>query len=292
MAELKAGVFYDVPYDTYAAWDAINHSRLRHLRNGTPLHMQYAMTHESPPTKALDFGWAAHIAVLEPKDFESQVYVVPKIDRRTKEGKLLWLKAERESQGRLMVSEPDMVHLRGMRASVLAHPTARELVLGKGKSEVSLVWNDAETGVLCKARSDRLAVLRGRVDLRVPDPTSETTIDCDLKTITEPASQRTFEREAHRFGYFEQAAMRLDALETLAPRGEARPFVWIVVEKEPPYAVRLFQPDEQGLEWGRQQYRKHLAAYAECMKTGVWPGWDDGIDTCSVPPWVEKVFEE
>lgn len=292
MGELKPGFYPGVPYDEYAAWPAINHSRLRRMRT-TPMHMRYAMLHDKAPTKALDFGWAVHIAVLEPDTLEDQILVIPKVDRRTTAGKIAWASFERKAGGRMLVDETQMAKLKAIRANVLAHPTAREFMVGgQGKNEVSILWVDSDTGMLCKARLDRVNLIRNQGVLMTDLPLgSEITLLSDLKTIGEAATQRAFEKAAYNFGYFEQAAMYRDGVQSIMPTGEDRPFVWVVLETEPPHAVHCFEPDELALQWGQKEYKRHLARYAECAKNDNWPGWADGVDTCSVPPWVSKVFE-
>jgi len=288
----RPGLHTKVPYDVYAAWPAINHSSLRHFSK-TPLHARQALLEPPKQTRAFEFGWCAHIAILEPERLEEEILPIPKLDRRTTAGKLQWDAFQRRAAGRKTVQEDEMDKLRGMRRAIDEHPTAREILRGQGSNEVSVVWTDKQTGVLCKGRLDRLGGMRNRGDL-LPreglDLGAEVTVVADLKTIGEPAELRVFERQADNYGYFEQAGMYLDGLDALSPRSD-RHFVWIVVETEPPHGVRCFEPDEEALAWGRKQYRQHLEMYAECKRTNVWRGWDDGVETCSLPPWRSKVFE-
>jgi hypothetical protein len=290
---LKPGIYADVPYDIYSTWPAINHSRMRRLRDDTPAHARWEMLNQQPPAKALNFGWAVHVAVLEPDTWEQQVLEVPKVDRRTKEGKLHWAAFERKAEGRMLMDSEQMAKLRGIRDNMLRHPTARELLLGAGQNEVSLVWRDQETGVLCKGRLDRMAAIRHRSDLHLvgTEVGSEIGAIVDVKTIGDPATLRNFERSAYDYGYFEQAAMYSDALQAVLPSASERPFLWIACETQPPHAIRVFQPDELGMDWGRQEYRRQLAIYKRCAETGVWPAWEDGLETCSVPAWVGKVYQ-
>lgn len=68
-------------------------------------------------------------------------------------------------------------------------------------------------------------------------------------------------------------------------RGYPKHFAFIAVEKKPPYAVGVYVLDSEGVEIGRAQYQHDLRVYAECVRTGVWPGYGDKIQTISLPGW-------
>lgn len=68
-------------------------------------------------------------------------------------------------------------------------------------------------------------------------------------------------------------------------RGYPKHFAFIAVEKKPPYAVGVYVLDSEGVEIGRAQYQHDLRVYAECVRTGVWPGYGDKIQTISLPAW-------
>lgn len=68
-------------------------------------------------------------------------------------------------------------------------------------------------------------------------------------------------------------------------RGYPKHFAFIAVEKKPPYAVGVYVLDSEGVEIGRAQYQHDLRVYAECVRSGVWPGYGDKIQTISLPGW-------
>ena len=68
-------------------------------------------------------------------------------------------------------------------------------------------------------------------------------------------------------------------------RGYPKHFAFIAVEKKPPYAVGVYVLDSEGVEIGRAQYQHDLRVYAECVRTGEWPGYGDKIQTISLPGW-------
>lgn len=275
------GVYPGIPFDDYARWRALNHSVLRHFKK-TPAHAYWEMTHQEDSTTFQALGHLVHFAVLEPERFAAEGPVVaPDVDRRTTLGKATWAEFQAANKGRTIVSEKDMVILRAIQANIARHATAREVLYGPGSSELSIVWNDKATGVLCKGRIDRVAEIGGWPCI------------VDIKTTSKPASTHTFQISVEAYGYHEQAALYLRGIDTLVPpdEGVTRKFLWLVCETEPPYCVRLFDCEEAALDLGNQTINKYLAQYADCDSRNVWPGWPEGIDLAGLPPWVYKRFD-
>ena len=142
---------------------------------------------------------------------------------------------------------------------------------------VSLLWRDAETSLFCKGRPDRLTTLGGW------------SVVVDLKS-TDNAGPRVFERDIYKYSYHQQGGFYLDGCDTLSPR--ERKYVFIVVEKDPPFAVAVYELDPEAIDLGRDEYRAHLAQYARCLETGVWPGYDPGMGIISLPPWNRRFHGE
>lgn len=263
------GLHKGVPYETYDRWDAINHSKLRYF-NRTAAHARAAIVEAPDQTEAQALGWAAHVAILEPERFESEFVAAPKIDKRTTAGKLEWQEFQAEHSGGSILTKEEYDLCIAMTAGVWAHPTAAELLRGPGLNEVSALWEDKGTGLKAKARLDRLTALAGWPCI------------VDVKT-TRNASRASFAKDLHAFHYHQQAAFYLDGLNALAPHD--RKFIFIAVEKEPPYCAAVYEIDEDALQIGRDDVAKHLDQYAECLRTNRWPGYADGMDYVSLPPW-------
>ena len=277
----EPGVYPGISFDDYARWDAINHSVLRHFRK-TPAHAYWEWTHQKESTTFQDLGHLIHFAVLEPERFAKEGPVVaPDVDRRTTLGKATWAEFVAANEGRAIVTEEDMRTLRGIQDSVMRHATAREALYGVGASELSLVWDDRETGVTCKGRLDRAAEIGGWPCI------------VDLKTTSKPATTHTFQNSVESYGYHEQAALYLRGAATLIPpdEGVTRKFIWLVAETEPPYCVRMFECDDAALDIGQKSIDDYLARFAACRESGAWGGWPDGVDLAGLPPWAYKRYD-
>lgn len=298
MSKLKPGFYPGVPFDEYASWPAVNHSRLTGFKH-TPAHARDLFLNEKPPTKATEFGWLAHIAVLEPHRLWDECCKRPDVDGRTKEGRPI-LNAFKETLapggvnfGKKVITEEEAEKLERMSAHVRAHETAREYLSGPGHNEVSIIWKDPETKIPCKSRLDRLAVVSSMpgVQADFAPKAQQFMVAIDLKTLGDAATTRNVERSIYNYDYASAAAMYLEGLNAVFPSNEMRPFVWLIVETNPPYLVRLFTPNPDLLEWGHQRWHRWIRQYAECRRTDNWPGWDPGIEEANLPPWAAKVWE-
>jgi hypothetical protein len=65
-------------------------------------------------------------------------------------------------------------------------------------------------------------------------------------------------------------------------------FVFVCVEKSAPYCVAVYQVDQAAIMQGQLEYHKALAIYQNCITTGIWPGYPQGIQTVTLSPWKFK----
>ena len=274
--ELKPGLYHDIPFDTYAGWPAINHSILRHFKK-TPAHAHWAMTHDEH-TDAKELGFLVHLAALEPDLYRKDVVVAPKVDKRTKIGKAEWAAFEREAGDKHIAKADDAQVAKAILENVGRHAFARELLRSQGAKEVSIVWRDAETGILCKGRLDRITMI------------SDQGVIVDVKTIGKPATTHNFQTSIQMYDYAGQAAFYLQGLATLLADQPIPKFIWVVCETKAPYLVRVFEAEDEALAIGADEMGKALSQFKECQETGFWPGWGDGMDTAGLPPWVYKRY--
>lgn len=178
--------------------------------------------------------------------------------------------------GHRRILTPDQwAQIHGMRESVMAHPAASRLLTSvPGKAEISFYWNDAKTGEVCRMR---------------PDWLRDDDLIVDLKTC-EDASLDGFAKSVANWRYDVQDAFYSDGFEAVTGR-KPKGFVFIAVEKKPPYAVGVYVLDAETKEIGRAQYREDLDKYAECKANDVWPGYGDTIQKLNMPGWHKRKTE-
>ena len=266
----KQGIYPGVPMSDYGKWDAANYSTLKHFKRSCAHAMQRYM-HPPEPTPAMDLGQATHTAILEPERFERDYVVGPKVDRRFKKDKEIWARFLEQNPDKEILKTQDYARCIAMGEAVRRNSVMRELLDGIGGNELSFVWRDTDTDVWCKGRIDHFGRLWGNAAI------------ADVKT-TMDASPRGWAREVARYQYHVQAAMYLDALDTIEPVVE-RKFLWLALESEPPYAVGLYEPDFEAIEQGRKSYKHWLELWAECRRSGTWPGYEMAIQSLMLPRW-------
>lgn len=257
----------------YRSHPAVSRSDLWKIHE-SPQKYRYAKDNPAESTLALQFGQVLHKLVLEPEEFFNVYAVAPVCDRRTKEGKLAWQDFIDSAAGKTVIAADLYEQAAAMRDAVEAEPLAVKLL--NGQRETEFFWTDEMTGEQCKCRVDCL-----NDSLSCP-------VIVDLKS-TEDASTDGFMRHAINYGYDFQAAMYGDGVERNT--GRKALFVFIAVEKKPPYAVNIFQADPLFVERGYGIYRNLLDTYHECRQTGNWYGYlgkNSQINTLSLPAWAAR----
>ena len=254
----------------YHANKAVSKSDLD-LINRSPLHYINAVENPKEQTESMLFGSVVHKLVLEPETFAAEYIAAPKCDRRTKEGKARWQEFIDNITTETVISEEMLTEATAVAEAVRKNPVADKLLKG-GKSEESYFWTDSVTGIECKCRPDYLR----------PDG-----IVVDLKT-TENASPEKFVKSAYDYRYYVQAWWYLHGLKQCGIN--AHDFIFIAVEKKPPYAVCVYAADDLMLQLGEREAVKNLHTYAECEKSGIWYGYEKEpeIHSLSLPDWVIK----
>ncbi len=235
----------------------------------SPAHAKWSMEHfDSHKTPAMIFGQAVHVRLLEPHLYFNKVAVLPDADGRTKEGKAAKAMFLAAHAGKIAISAQDFEAIEQIAARIFTNDNAARLISG-GKAEHSLFWKDERTGVHCKARLDY-----ARFD-------ADTIID--VKT-TENAGLVAFEKSIANFSYHRQAAYYTQGAAKILGRPIPN-FVFIAIEKEPPFEFGLYRLHDAAMERGQQDVELALDRIAECQKSGQWPGYGEEIQNIAIPSW-------
>lgn len=261
----------DMPEQAYHAVDACSHSRLVRLRD-TPAHCRWAIDHPAE-SESMTLGSITDCLVMGAQITDSFV-VAPEINRRTSEGKAQWaaIQADAAASKRKIITTEQLHQGMAMAEAVMAHGVARKLVESALK-QVSVFWRERDLAdCSCKAR----------IDLALWD------IGCnfDLKT-TRDAGDHEFSRSIAAFGYHLQAAM-YEIAASVAGRGVDR-FGFVLVTNNEPYLARVVELDRGAIDRGHRELARLMPIYAECVRTGEWPGYPEPITTLSLPAWAERL---
>lgn len=259
----------NLPSDVYHAHDSISNSGLK-LVSRSPAHFKYAPEREA--TRNMVIGSATHMAVLEPHLLESVYKFTDTPDRRCKEYK----EYAKERGNDFTLTEDESWHVARIRDSVWSNKNISALLSNTGHTELSGFSTDPDTGVTCRHRFDKLLNSGVAIDLK-------TTID---------ARPDAFSRAIYNYNYHVQAAFYMDQYNWITGR-ELADFIFIVVESESPYAVKMYRLDNESLQVGRDTYRRALDKYAECKASGIWPAYgNDGVEEISIPNWAINKYDD
>lgn len=245
------------------------------LPPSTPAHFRWIRDHAEKTSDAFDFGHAFHRLVL---GIGPEVRWIDAADWRTKAAKEERLAAR--TLGEVPMLTKHRAPLQAMAESLHAHPLAAKLLdPDLGAPEQSLYARDHDTGVM----------LRGRLDY-LPHPTDRRMVLCDLKTA-DSADPERFGRSAADYGYDMQDAFYRDLVTRLKLDPDPA-FVFVVIEKSPPYLVNVVQLNSDAQRIGRIKNRRAIRTYAECLTAGEWPGYPIDVNTAQLPGWYVRQFEE
>ncbi len=226
-------------------------------------HYRYRLTNP-PETKLwMHRGTAAHTAALEPDRFLSDYAM---FTGKTRRGKA-WDAFVAENPGKQILKRDEYLLAMAVRDAVRADELAGAY-LRDGFPEVTIVWLDKETGLLCRCRADWLAKGDYLVDLKGSG---------DIRP-------RWFGRTGGRLMYHAQAAFYHDGYEAVT--GRAPSCRLLAVEPTGPHDVVVYRVLDEHLDAGRQRYREWLVAVAEAERTNRWPGISRGFEQdFQLPPW-------
>lgn len=188
------------------------------------------------PTKNMDFGSCVHKLLLEPEDFEKEFAIMPEIDKRTKEGKELFVQ--------FMVKHGSKTFLNGedFEKAKWCAQIAKEIAgafFKNGEAEQS--YFSELDGVPVRCRPDYYIEDKG--------------IIVDVKT-TADASRDGFIKSIANFGYHIQTAFYMDTLRSLGMKADK--FMFVAIETKEPFMIGLYELDDVSIEHGRTQYKKAL----------------------------------
>ncbi len=269
----------------YFSHPAMSQSKLKDLKKSPQYFWakHVAKIIQETTTPAMVFGTALHELIFEHKKFEENYVIEPTIDRRTKSGKEILERFIEDNTGKHILNESEMQILKNMQAQILKKKSA-EIMFVKGIAEKELFWIDTNTDIECKAKLDYLV-----------EPCEEYPhgLIIDLKT-TQNASPSEFSKSIYNFGYHNQVAFYSEAIKTIYKTSGYPMFIFIAIEKQGLYDCNFFLANDDILTIGREENQKLLQLYKRCVNANNWPGYEDIIQTISLPKWAQNkhYFEE
>lgn len=262
----KDGV-HNISNSEYHASAGISRSMLMDFKR-SPYHYWYkhlsGLAKKEDATPAMNLGNAVHTLVLEESKFEEEFHIIHQ-QKRPSKNTPPHDKMMAEAQGRIILTKDEYLQAALMAKSVLNDENASQL-LQDCIIEQSIYFTHKSTGLQVKARPDAWS---GQIIM-------------DLKT-TADARLKSFQSSCMTYGYFIQAAIVDAAISSIGEKMEH--FVFIPVEKEPPYCVGVYMTDSDSLDYGAKQFDGLMENLAKCLESNTWPGY--GVQDLSAPAYAQ-----
>ncbi len=241
--------------------DTISVSGLKTLLK-SPARFLYERANPRPATDAMDTGSVCHELLLHGKD--GRIRVLDAYD--WKSPKIRAQRDEIRAQKLIAIHRGQLREAARMRQAVLRDPLVAG-ILATGRPEQSLYWTDPDTDVACRARLDWLRP-NALVDVKT--------------TFYGGTDDDALAKTAASMNWPMQAAHYSDGYEHIT--GERLPFLFLVIEREPPYLTRVVQLSDDDMWAGREKVRTALERYADYTTNG-WPDPAAEITTLHMPRW-------
>lgn len=236
-------------------------------------------------TKAMTFGSVLDCLTTSPTQFLARFVVAPETYPATPSRKgeapeqKPWTRqakfckeweAERKAQGLTVVSSEMLADAKLAFTALHANREAASLIECSNKQVlITAEWADDDTGLKIP--------FSALLDL-VPHHSSPTHGKriADIKTARNGNPAR-WAGVCDDSGYDVQASLYFDLYRAAMPNEDRTDFIHVIQENVFPFHVvtPMIALSEEFLTWGRTKYKRALRLYAHCLKTGVWPSYEE-----------------
>ena len=260
------GFYHDMPYEEYAAVDALNASRVVPMRR-SPMYYHHVLNNPQPETDAMRLGTLAHRMILEPNTVNNIAIWGREEWQKVRNGGK-WDAFQRENAGKQILTAGDFDKAVSMSASALENAPIRKYAYLPGPTEVSMFWRHPRSGRPMKARIDKLI--------------SETHTIADLKTTRDSRPFR-FSTQAHTLGYVVKMAHYWSGYQILT--GIAPAIKLLAIESKLPCESVVFNVSRDTLLLGLEELENLIYRIEECEQSGKWPALETDEVELTLPAW-------
>lgn len=259
----------DISNSAYHALGDLSRSVAGALLKSPPAQVWHDMQHPTPSdAKHFVIGGCTHTATLEPFKLDEEYAIKPAhIDGNgplTKAYKASFQTMQDYAPDKRWLAPSDYKHCMNMAAEAREHPIMQTYI-DDPESVIEGTGFFEHEGADCKVRPDLWNPGAGIV--------------VDLKT-TQSASEKDFARSVIKFGYHFQACFYLQALRLMGEN--PKQFVFVCVEKTAPFLTNAFTLSASDVDSQKGRMSEACKVWAECMDSGIWPGYGDEIKTLNL----------
>jgi|GEM_PF-1549388 len=248
--------FHVIDNQVYHDSFGVSHSNIKEIFDPcTPQNFKIKLKTEREQTEAMKIGTACHMAVFDFDDFVKKVKAEPEVNKRTKAGKEELAKFYDENREKLILAPNDLDRIEGIAESVQNNEIVSKLLNDSQHNLIEMAAWFKWHNVICKFKPDFFNIKKNLI--------------IDLKT-TNAGHFSAFQKSIRDYNYDTQAALYLRGMKEIT--GNDYRFLWIVVEKFPPYNVYLWYPAERMLDQAELKLINALELISDCEENKFWPG--------------------
>lgn len=297
---MEPGIYENLPFEDYLkitdtdGIPAVSNSFLNKFRECPAVAKYYLDNGETFDSKDLLFGRALDTMVFERDKFKERFAVATKCaakigsgenkgkqctyNGKVYDGKNWYCKTHGKHVKNEVtvdvISQDDYVRLAGCMSSIKKHAWGSRFFDGKGTPQLTIVWRDRNSGLLCKMRIDYY---------------THDSVILDLKK-TRSASPALFSKSIYNYGYYRQGGIYTTG--ALISGLDVDHFRLVASEDKPPFITASYRVNEQRLADAHDEFEAMMESLARCYETGHWPSYDDENDEIDVPGWAGFEIEQ
>lgn len=271
--EWREGFVENLPFEEYAAVDALNGSALVHMRR-SPMKYRHERDNPSPATQSMLTGVYIHRMILEPSRVGDFAVWGTLPEEKVRRGQV-WESFKELNEGATIITEAERDLIVSISASVRKSKAASKYVRAEGPTELSMFWIDPVSKRKFKGRLDKLI------------PATHTIADLKQARSSEPFK---FGGQAYALGYHIKAAIYCNGYKALTSH-EAK-FRFIAVEPKPPYEPAVFRATKDAILQGNLDLEAILQTLAACERSNTWPPSQMEETDLTLPPYAYMDADE
>jgi len=229
---------------------------------------------DSAEQNRTDFGTAVHSMLLEPLRV-GRIVVVEANDWRSKEAQQI--RADAANNGQVAILADKYVTAQAMVEAARAQLARAEWrPNGHEHAELTMLWQEAEGPVCCRARAD------------LAD--TDQHILVNYKTTSGSANPLYLQRQVASMGWDVDAAFYCRGYQTLT--GEEPRYLFVVQESAPPYLLSIIALKPDFMRLGSDKVDMALAMWRDGIYNDHWPAYPQRIAWVDAPSYEHTRFEE
>lgn len=244
--------------------DGVSYSALKRFRESPLSYVNY-LIEPFEKTPAMLLGDLVDVLVTQPDKFFESFFIIPEeINRRSNEGKGLYLAYLKEADGRVIIENEMFEKAVKMVEALLKNKDTLFYLDRAVKKQEWINFVHPETGLKC----------RGIIDLESEEePATYSHFIADLKTAAS-ADEDEFGRQAYKLWYNGQFGFY--TLGYKVKKFQFPEFYHIVVESSAPYNTNVFRVDPEEIKEAQKEVHNTLMAFKFCLDNNLWHksyGW-------------------